>query len=149
MKCPYDGSHCNKPKIIEVTSKAGDLIKVSECCDQCPLINIISNLASLLEMENNRCSCGLSFSNILQGERMGCPACYTKFAEELKQILPRMHGGGFCHKGKSLSLHSLKKKMTEAVSQEKYEEAAVLRDKIRQSKKRFQGDDLKTPDQNI
>ncbi len=75
--------------------------------------------------------------------RLGCPRCYEAFAEELGPMLAAMHRGTQ-HTGKipeylkkTLEKAALRKELTEkletAVRDEKYEEAACLRDRIREN----------------
>ena len=74
--------------------------------------------------------------------RLGCPRCYETFAEELTPMLTAMHKGPQ-HVGKvpskaragmeaATQLAALHKQLAEAVQAEKYEEAARLRDLIRE-----------------
>lgn len=75
--------------------------------------------------------------------RLGCPHCYDAFAEELGPMLAAMHKGTK-HTGKMpeyLKKNSEKKafcddlqqQLAEAIRGEKYEEAALLRDRIREA----------------
>ena len=71
---------------------------------------------------------------------MGCEACYHVFRPILDPLLDGMHAGTR-HLGKvpsssesriqfEQSIHSLKKKLKDAVEKEDYEEAAQLRDNL-------------------
>lgn len=73
--------------------------------------------------------------------RLGCPECYTTFADELAPLLKAMHRGPR-HAGKyparektrylvTEELEQLRKALDKAVRNEAYEEAATLRDRIR------------------
>lgn len=84
--------------------------------------------------------CGMSYQTFHQGGRLGCHNCYTAFASDLLPILKRSHGDT-AHHGKvpaglrpraelSDRLSSLKDALKDAVSLERFEEAAVLRDEI-------------------
>lgn len=75
--------------------------------------------------------------------RLGCPLCYDAFAEELGPMLAAMHKGTV-HAGKipgylkkhleqSAQHEGLKKQLDEAIRLEKYEEAALIRDRIREA----------------
>jgi protein arginine kinase activator len=75
--------------------------------------------------------------------RLGCPHCYEAFAEELGPMLAAMHKG-VKHIGKipeylkqSLEKNALcedlQRKLEGAIRDEKYEEAALLRDRIREA----------------
>lgn len=84
--------------------------------------------------------CGAEFSDIAETGKAGCAECYKTFYSELLPYLKRVHGG-VKHTGKipnSAPLavreetpESLRMELNRLVSEEKYEEAAVLRDKIK------------------
>jgi protein arginine kinase activator len=87
-------------------------------------------------------SCGLRFVDYRNTSRLGCPQDYIEFREELVPLLESIHGEK-CHIGKVPSrleenqrlqseLAKLRKELAKAISSEKYEEAARLRDAIRQ-----------------
>ena len=75
--------------------------------------------------------------------RLGCPRCYETFVEELAPMLSAMHKGPQ-HVGKAparartatdntAQQAALQKQLAEAVKAENYEEAARLRDLIRET----------------
>jgi protein arginine kinase activator len=85
--------------------------------------------------------CGLKFVEFRNGGRLGCPHDYDAFREDLVPLLESVHGEAK-HVGKHprhrprpktahTELATLRKKLQAAVSNEKYEEAAALRDKIK------------------
>lgn len=86
--------------------------------------------------------CGVSFSNIAETGKVGCAECYKSFYSELLPYLKRVHGSTK-HVGKipntaplvvktnTETIHDLKMTLNRLVSEEKYEEAAVIRDKIK------------------
>lgn len=90
-----------------------------------------------------RCSrCGLDYNEFKKTGRLGCAQCYQDFREQLKPMLLRIHGRSQ-HAGRmprvspqeeqqQQTLNDLRRRMEEAVSQENFEEAALLRDQIRQ-----------------
>lgn len=83
-------------------------------------------------------NCGWVSEEMRRGSKPGCPQCYEEFQQELKPLLNRIHGAD-CHRGKiSLevkqqpdALESLKNRLAALVEEEKYEEAAGIRDQIR------------------
>lgn len=86
-------------------------------------------------------TCGLKFVEFRNAGRFGCPHDYDVFREELTPLLESLHGGTK-HEGKAprelpkqktalAELSNLKRKLQQAVSDEHYEEAAQLRDRIR------------------
>lgn len=90
-----------------------------------------------------KCSfCGSSFEEIAQNARVGCANCYTEFNTQLLPSIQRIHGKTK-HVGKipvSASNHlklrheleDLKLKINEAVAAQDYENAANIRDKIKE-----------------
>jgi protein arginine kinase activator len=88
-------------------------------------------------------ACGFSQADFKKAGRLGCPACYQTFAEPLEGLLKTMHKGTR-HTGKvpeslrqsrdlSDRLRQLQKKLAKAIEQEDFEEAAILRDEIKQT----------------
>ncbi|MEI6563292.1 MAG: UvrB/UvrC motif-containing protein [bacterium] len=75
--------------------------------------------------------------------RLGCPRCYEAFSRELAPMLAGMHKG-IRHLGKNPDYlrenlekasrcEALRKQLEEAIQSEKFEEAASLRDLIREA----------------
>ena len=86
--------------------------------------------------------CGATFADLAENGKAGCPKCYETFEEEFAPTLRRLHGSA-THKGraparfkakrpKEQQIAELEKDLHAAVDSEKYEDAAKLRDKIRQ-----------------
>ena len=85
--------------------------------------------------------CRIKFVEFRNTGRLGCPHDYDAFAEELNPLLENIHGDTR-HAGKSPrrlptrqaqgELTRLRRQLQSAVSSEAYEEAARLRDQIRQ-----------------
>ena len=83
-------------------------------------------------------ACHMRRSDFQKTSRLGCPACYETFAEELAPILEEMHRGGV-HAGKipagasrDSRLAALRGALDRAVAAQNFEEAAQLRDRIRE-----------------
>ena len=86
-------------------------------------------------------TCGASWSDIATAGKVGCPTCYTIYADELASTIRASHGkaehtgrvsaGYRARLEKTERLAGLKKQLKEAVAGEKYEMAAGLRDQIR------------------
>lgn len=85
--------------------------------------------------------CGTSYSEISKTGKVGCPECYSTFADELSGLIQSVHGTT-SHTGNVPSRHRamkerterlkrLKKELAEAVQKEEYERAVELRDEIR------------------
>lgn len=86
-------------------------------------------------------SCKLSLSDFKKASRLGCPACYETFAQDLAPVIAGMQKGITAHKGKvpagarvSAELARLNQLLKEAVAAQNFEEAARLRDQIRAAK---------------
>lgn len=93
------------------------------------------------------CKCGKTLSDVKKSG-FGCPECYTTFAEQVQEVIPRVQAGGHQHCGKEprfLNLESMRKNMADAIKEERYEDAAVFRDRIRELEKAFQGDKIEAP----
>ncbi len=91
-----------------------------------------------------RCpECGSSIEDISNSGKAGCPKCYETFKEQLLPFIKRVHGST-THNGKVIGdnsntqnnekseLESLKEKLKDLITQEKFEEAAKVRDKIKE-----------------
>lgn len=93
--------------------------------------------------------CGLTYTQFGQVGRFGCAQCYDAFEENLLPLLRRLHGSRR-HRGKiparvgsyvrlKREIEQLRQKLNEKVAAEAFEEAAVLRDKIRQLESKSSG----------
>lgn len=85
--------------------------------------------------------CGLTEHQLRQSGRLGCEQCYQTYEPLVRTILGRVHGR-LEHTGKvpagaregllkSQKLRSLRESLEQAIRQEKFEEAARIRDEIR------------------
>nr|MBU1328505.1 UvrB/UvrC motif-containing protein [Candidatus Omnitrophota bacterium] len=90
--------------------------------------------------------CGLTYEDFKKVGRLGCGECYNVFKEALVPLLKRIHGSTQ-HYGKSPKkiakivkskneLDVLKEKLQKAIQKEDFEEAAKLRDKIKELEKK-------------
>ncbi|MGI6081803.1 MAG: UvrB/UvrC motif-containing protein [Limnochordia bacterium] len=90
---------------------------------------------------NIRCeNCGLSFSDFRRLGQLGCSECYKQFEAELEPIIRRIHGDSQ-HTGKPPvisrvtalrgELEKSRRALREAIEHEEYEQAAILRDRIK------------------
>jgi protein arginine kinase activator len=88
-------------------------------------------------------ACGFTQADFKKAGRLGCPVCYGTFSEPLGVLLKTMHKGTR-HVGKvpermrqsrdlSARLELLQKKLAKAIEAEDFEEAAILRDEIKQA----------------
>lgn len=92
--------------------------------------------------------CGFTFNDITHTGKLGCAECYREFDEALEPTLRRIHGNSQ-HIGKvparsgekvrlKKQIEALKAKLQEAVAAEKYEEAAEIRDSIKELEKQLE-----------
>jgi len=118
------------------------------------ITNLLSALAELSaealpkEVIEERCpGCGSTYSDFRERGKLGCGQCYQSFSEPLCDILRKIHGN-IQHIGKSpvliskeisktKEIEALRQALNEAVKRENYEEAAKLRDKIRELEKKL------------
>ncbi|HWP98345.1 MAG TPA: UvrB/UvrC motif-containing protein [Syntrophomonadaceae bacterium] len=93
-------------------------------------------------------SCGMSFASIKHTGKLGCSQCYTAFEQELEPTLRRINGNSQ-HVGKIPSrsgqqvllkrqIDELKTRLHQAVSKEQYEEAAEIRDSLKDLEKNLE-----------
>lgn len=86
-------------------------------------------------------ACGLSYEDFKKIGRLGCSGCYDAFRKYLIPLLKRIHGSNK-HYGKmplgqvrpvelKNELEELKSKLQKAIQKEEFEEAARLRDTIK------------------
>ena len=87
--------------------------------------------------------CGASFSDIAHNGKMGCGECYITFKDEILPYLKRVHGAT-SHAGKipnraplivkpkEKTVVELRQELAQLVAEEKYEQAAIVRDKIKE-----------------
>lgn len=97
----------------------------------------------------DRCEyCGSSFNDIVKSGTVGCANCYKKFEDKLEPSILKIHGNTR-HLGKNVSYtveddekekaeehkndtDSLKEQLRQAIKEQRFEDAAVLRDKIKE-----------------
>jgi protein arginine kinase activator len=96
-------------------------------------------------------SCGLSFMDFSRENKLGCPDCYEHLRDSLKSVIAGYHGAtrhvgkhpsvpgsvateAYPHPARPVtvkkSIDELKNQLNRAVYEERYEEAAMLRDRI-------------------
>ena len=95
-------------------------------------------------------SCGFSFNKFLNIGKFGCADCYDTFGPQLDEIFKRLHNGNTEHRGKipasygstlkiKKEIEELRKQMQTAIEEERFEEAARLRDEIRELNTQLEG----------
>ena len=126
------------------------LIKEQFPTVQLPPLDIQSVMQELLSMfqgsvdseEDRTCPrCHTSLSEVRKAGMFGCDECYNTFAEELDKVLPRIQGAKE-HVGEGPKAFrderalnrkqvELQRELDRAVAEERYEDAAVLRDDLK------------------
>lgn len=96
--------------------------------------------------EQNVCkSCGCTYKSFSDTSFLGCDECYTSFGDRIKPIIGQIHGH-VSHVGKvpkragksfrvRQELDNMKRRLSEHIAAEEYEQAAILRDKIKRMEK--------------
>ncbi len=117
-----------------------------------PLADLLAGLTDFkvpLTVEKGKAGkcphCGLTYADFRKSGRLGCAQCYYTFKDSLSSLLKRVHGSNE-HVGKvpalagrevavSRTLKGLREKLHRAIQKEEFEEAAKLRDRIRELEK--------------
>ena len=106
--------------------------------------NGISNVQVLNDVEVLKCkTCGSTYNDFRNAGKFGCADCYETFSGELDSVLKRLHGNNRHVKGDRKridakkhttenKIEDLKLKLKECIQKEEYEEAAKLRDRIKE-----------------
>jgi len=127
-------------------------------CADCPFLNEFLSKPKVLSDEevlsNLACgNCGTSLLNIQRGELLGCMDCYDVFETFLAKSLKNEHQiqigmdlqgplhaghkpGEFKEFGASLKIFALNETLNEMIHREDFEQAASIRDQIKELQKR-------------
>lgn len=152
---------CNKTNAtVHLTEIINDKVVEMHICQVCAQaktnelnkhLNISGFLGSLADMVGSlpsergllRCpSCGLSYEDFKKTGRLGCGKCYETFRRFLLPLLKKIHSAT-THTGKApvsldkkvsgqLKVAELHQRLRRAIQLEEYEEAAKLRDQIKE-----------------
>jgi len=88
-------------------------------------------------------ACGMALSSFQKNGWLGCARCYDSFSDEIERLLVEIQGSA-THKGKTCGhtgpkttiettdVDQLRRRLRRAIDTEKFEEAARLRDTIRE-----------------
>jgi protein arginine kinase activator len=141
---------------VHFSQVTGDKVSKIDLCESCAKAKGLTDpgnitmLGDLLgdfaagppaEAESLRCpECGFTQANFKKQGRLGCAVCYETFEAGLRPLLKAMHKGER-HVGKSPRkapthvsperLRELEKELAQAIKEERFEQAAQLRDEIR------------------
>jgi len=156
-----------KPATVHLTDIKGDKMQKVDLCEECAknkgvndstfaLADMLLGLGASQEIEQAsggvevKCpQCGFTQADFKKSGRLGCAECYKTFADGLEGLLKSMHKGTR-HTGKvpesqrqtrdlSDSLKALQQKLAKAIEDENFEQAAALRDEIKQMSNRLAG----------
>jgi len=156
-----------KPATVHLTDIKGDKMQKVDLCEECAknkgvndstfaLADMLLGLGASQEIEQAsggveiKCpQCGFTQADFKKSGRLGCAECYKTFADGLEGLLKSMHKGTR-HAGKvpeglqqtrdlSDRLNALQQKLAKAIQEENFEQAAALRDEIKQMNTRLAG----------
>ena len=152
MKC-HD---CDSQATVHLTQILNGQMHKMDLCESCAQAKGVTNpenlsIGSLMEKSDLESesvsgsmvceSCGTTHQDFKKGGRLGCEACYHVFRPVLDPLLDGMHAGTK-HLGKipsgsesrvrfEQSIDDLRRELQDAVEKEDYENAAELRDRLR------------------
>ena len=163
MLCDICG---NKEATVHLTEIVNDKVTKLHLCEECAkekgvemeehfgLSDLLAGLADLgtnnVEpevMDTTKCpSCKFTYQDFKKVGRLGCSECYEAFKNQLAPLLKRIHGADR-HVGKvsltvgktvkdTKTIQDLKMKMEKAIQLEEFEEAARIRDQIKEMEKK-------------
>ncbi|NLS45455.1 MAG: hypothetical protein GX969_06935 [Firmicutes bacterium] len=143
----------------ECAREEGELTLISESTFSFPslltgLLQTQAGIGATMPIHNHVSAdcenCGLQLSDFTGKGFLGCSHCYSQFGSKLEPLLRRIHGNSV-HTGKvpkrlggkigiTREIENLRRNLARLVSDEKYEEAAVVRDEIKALEKRLSDD---------
>jgi protein arginine kinase activator len=155
MKC----QRCSKPAVLHITELRQGAVQALHLCEGCAKeylshphasksdlssdADSSAEEAAIDEIEQQVCpNCGIAFKEFRAQGRLGCPHDYVVFEDELLPLLENIHGET-THVGKipkrspqssqlQFQLIKLRNELRASVEEERYEDAARIRDSIRQ-----------------
>jgi protein arginine kinase activator len=140
MLCEYCGKNPATIHLTEIGEEKRQEIHICEACANERGMGMNSPglttfLHSALQRTRTqptlRCPhCGITFDEFRTKGRFGCPRDYEVFEARLNPLLDKIHGS-HRHTGRLPRL-KLRRELQEAVKREEYENAARLRDRIRE-----------------
>lgn len=163
MLCDVCGKN---PATVHLTEIVDEQMNELHLCEECArqksiqmeqqfgLSDLLAGLAEFekpedMDKEGTRLkcpSCKLTYADFKKIGRLGCGECYIAFKRHLSPLLKRIHGAS-SHFGKSpvkvapvtkknIDLQELRNKLQKAIEEEAFEEAARLRDLIKDLEKK-------------
>lgn len=152
----------SRPATIHITEIVADQKKVLDLCEECAQEKGLAHgsgvfpelLKSLVSdrppASTKACpECGITFEEFRAKGRFGCPKDYEVFADDLAPLLEKIHNakqhvgrvpvGVVPDADRDERLRRLRRDLARAVAEEQYEEAARIRDEIRQTEEALRG----------
>jgi len=163
MEC---SGECRRPIQVIYTEIIGKNISRFAMCDECPVLNRKLHGGGIAAQVTGKApaslvcgGCGLTLDEVKMGSSLGCPLCYEIFGDEVIHELFQLgrlpskfvsqRKGELLHAGRSpghhqeidpsLKLISLQQALHETLGREDYEQAALLRDQIREIEEKTKG----------
>ncbi len=159
MKCEICGL---KDAVIHIRQMQKDLVHELHICEDCaqekglireeeselPIANLLSGLlegkdvSASSDVKDACPRCGLKASEFRKQGKLGCPECFRAFEKDVRAIISQMAARPR-HTGRVPSAlmieqdavpqgDSLREELREAVEREEYEQAARIRDRLRE-----------------
>lgn len=154
MKC----GRCSKPAVLHITELRQGEVQALHLCESCakeylnnaptskqaenPDWEPATEEASADDFDTQTCpNCGITFKEFRAQGRLGCPHDYVAFEDKLLRLLENIHNET-THVGKipkrspkssqiQFKLIQLRNELRSSVEEERYEDAARIRDSIR------------------
>ncbi|MFC1704379.1 UvrB/UvrC motif-containing protein [Candidatus Omnitrophota bacterium] len=136
---------CAKEKSVQMEQQFGlaDLLA--------GLTDIGKQIKGVSKIKTQCSHCGITYEDFRKSGRLGCGECYSVFKKYLSSLLKKIHGSSQ-HTGKAPAklsksvkaksdIQELRMKLSLAIQNEEFEEAAKLRDKIKDTEKKERGKD--------
>jgi protein arginine kinase activator len=156
--CPLNGTPCPNSKSYQILVSDGGEFVQKMVCEKCAylqykknsvealeeLMGIIENITDKYQKDIKKCSqCNCCFEDIVKKSRLGCDMCYESFRDKILAMITKCQVG-YKHIGKRPKKHDttgfylntedeiviLQSKMQLAISEENYELANELKQKI-------------------
>ena len=155
MKCDKCNENIANIHLTQIVD--GEVIETN-ICESCAVINpdlglfinfdfgnifkvLGEDIKNIDDLKERQCSnCNMTYSQIINSGKIGCPQCYVDFQDELKELFKSMYGREN-HIGKIPSksverikedqlIENLEARLEKAIISEDFESAAIIRDEI-------------------
>lgn len=135
-------------RIVVINGKKSELHLCAQCAKssggltfKLPTFAELMDIAATepADQDEPACACGMTLSKFRETGLLGCPQCYQTFRTALAPIIEGSQGGRSQHMGTrpaydapaQSELDKLREALRAAIETENYEQAAQLRDQIR------------------